>query len=50
MLSSVPDEALVELQKEHNQLIGEYEEIIKEKIQIFTEMIGNLNIISKGNV
>ena len=34
----------------HSQLITEYEEVIKQKIAIFDEMISNLKYISKGNV
>ena len=50
MLQDVNDNELKELQKEHSALISQYEEIIKQKIDIFTEMINNLKSISDGNV
>ena len=39
----------MELQRVHAQLISEYEEIIKKKIEIFTYMIQNLRQISDAN-
>jgi len=39
----------MELQRVHAQLISEYEEIIKKKIEIFTDMIQNLRQISDAN-
>ena len=49
MRLEVKDSELQELQKIHAQLIKEYEDIIKEKINIFTQMIKNLKTISEGN-
>jgi len=49
MLQEVKDSELSDLQKEHQALIKEYEGIIKEKIDIFTLMIKNLNDLSDGN-
>lgn len=50
MLAAVPDQDVVQLQQEHSALIAEYEEIIKQKIDAFDEMINNLKTISQGNV
>jgi len=49
MLPEVKDNELKMLQKEHSALISEYEDIIKQKISIFTTMIANLKSISDGN-
>lgn len=49
-LQEVNDNELRNLQKEHSALISQYEAIIKQKIDIFTEMINNLKSISDGNV
>ena len=49
LLLAVPDEQLNRLVNEHSTLIKEYEEIIREKIGIFTQMINDLRIISDGN-
>lgn len=43
------DNELRLLQQQHGELIKEYEQIIKDKIDIFTEMIQNLTILSDGN-
>ena len=48
-LLEVPDSALNSLVQEHSALINEYEEIIREKIGIFTQMINDLRVISDGN-
>jgi len=50
MLQEVNDAELQNLQSEHSALIKDYEEIIKEKIDIFTQMINNLKKISDGNI
>lgn len=42
MLQEVPEEKLRALQRELSELIKEYEDIIKQKIDIFTMMIQNL--------
>jgi len=49
MLQEVSDPALIKLQGHHSELIKQYEGIIKEKIDIFTEMITNLKTLSHGN-
>ena len=49
LLQKVPDSALNTLVQEHSSLISEYEDIIREKIGIFTQMINDLRIISGGN-
>ena len=49
LLLKVPDSALNALVQEHSSLINEYEDIIKVKIGIFTQMINDLRIISDGN-
>jgi len=49
LLQKVPDSALNNLVQEHSSLISEYEDIIREKIGIFTQMINDLRIISGGN-
>lgn len=49
MLQEVPEAELAELTAEHQQLVREYEQVIKEKIDIFTLMIKNLNDLSQGN-
>jgi len=49
MLKEVSETELKNLQSEHSKLITEYEEIIKEKIGIFNDMIDNLKSISDGN-
>ena len=49
MKTEVKESELQELQRVHAQLIKEYEDIIKEKIDIFTLMIKNLKNISEGN-
>ena len=49
LLKKVPDSALVDLVEEHSSLIKEYEDIIREKIGIFTQMINDLRVISNGN-
>ena len=50
MLQEVNDAELQNLQSEHSALIKDYEQIIKEKIDIFTQMINNLKKISDGNI
>ena len=49
MKTEVKETELQELQKVHAELIKQYEDIIKEKIDIFTLMIKNLKAISEGN-
>lgn len=49
MLGDVNEDDLRILQQEHSELIREYEEIIKAKIQIFAKMIANLKKISEIN-
>jgi hypothetical protein len=49
LLQKVPDSALNQLVQEHSSLIKEYEDIICEKISIFTQMINDLRVISEGN-
>jgi hypothetical protein len=49
LLLEVPDSALNSLVQEHSALINEYEEIIREKIGIFTQMINDLRVIADGN-
>jgi len=49
MLQEVKDEELTTLQGLHSQLIEQYEAIIKQKIDIFTQMIQNLKTITDGN-
>ena len=49
MKTEVKESELQELQKVHAELIKQYEDIIKEKIDIFTLMIKNLKAISEGN-
>jgi hypothetical protein len=49
LLQKVPDSALNQLVQEHSSLIKEYEDIIREKIGIFTQMINDLRLISDGN-
>ena len=49
LLQKVPDSALNQLVQEHSSLITEYEDIIREKIGIFTQMINDLRVISDGN-
>ena len=50
MRNKVDDDELRQLQSEHSKLIKEYEEIIKSKIAIFSEMINNLKGLSDGNL
>ena len=45
MKTEVKESELQELQKVHAELIKQYEDIIKEKIDIFTLMIKNLKAI-----
>lgn len=49
LLQRVSDGDLNALVLEHSSLIREYEDIIKEKIGIFTQMINDLRIISDSN-
>ena len=49
MKNDVNEQELKELQEQHSALIKEYESIIKDKIDIFTEMIKNLTRLSDGN-
>ena len=49
MKEDVNEDDLKELQKQHSALIKDYESIIKDKIDIFTEMIKNLTQLSNGN-
>lgn len=49
MLKEISESELKNLQAEHSKLITEYEDIIKEKIGIFNDMIDNLKSISDGN-
>ena len=49
MLQEVNDDQLKDLQKLHSKLIREYEDIIKQKIDIFGDMIGNLRTITDTN-
>jgi hypothetical protein len=49
LLQKVSDGALNSLVQEHSSLINEYEDIIREKIGIFTQMINDLRVISSGN-
>lgn len=49
MKNDVNEQELRELQEQHSALIKEYENIIKDKIDIFTEMIKNLTHLSDGN-
>jgi septal ring factor EnvC (AmiA/AmiB activator) len=49
LLQFVPDSDLNQLVQEHSSLIREYEEIIREKIGIFTQMINDLRVIADGN-
>jgi hypothetical protein len=49
MRKEVNERDLKELQDQHSKLIKQYEEIIREKIDIFTEMISNLNVITDSN-
>lgn len=49
MLHEVNDEELKKLQKIHSDLIREYEDIIKQKIAIFTEMLKSLKTITSEN-
>ena len=49
MLQEVSEEDLKKLQKQHLDLISEYENIIKQKIAIFTEMLKNLKTITGNN-
>jgi len=50
MLQEVSDAQLKELQTLHSNLIKEYEDIVKQKIDIFTDMITNLKVISVANI
>ena len=45
----VSEDELLALQKLHSELISEYEEIIKMKIDIFDDIIKNLKVINQGN-
>jgi chromosome segregation ATPase len=49
MLQEVNDEELKKLQQIHSDLISEYEDIIKQKIGIFTEMLKSLKSITAEN-
>jgi hypothetical protein len=49
MKNDVNEQELKDLQQQHSALIKEYESIIKDKIDIFTEMIKNLTRLSDGN-
>lgn len=49
MKNDVNEQELKDLQQQHSALIKEYESIIKDKIDIFTEMIKNLTKLSDGN-
>jgi hypothetical protein len=49
MLQLVNDEELRQLQKQHSELIRKYEDIIKNKIDIFGDMIANLRTITDTN-
>lgn len=49
MKNDVNEQELKNLQQQHSALIKEYESIIKDKIDIFTEMIKNLTRLSDGN-
>jgi len=49
MLREVTDQELKNLQAIHSDLISQYEDIIKQKIAIFTEMLKNLRIITQQN-
>ena len=49
MLLEVNDDQLRDLQKLHSKLIREYEDIIKQKIDIFGDMITNLRTITDTN-
>lgn len=49
MKQGVSDEDLKDLQSEHSSLIKQYEEIIKDKIDVFRSMIDNLKILNEGN-
>lgn len=42
MLQEVNESELTDLQTAHSKLIEEYEEIIKQKIDIFKHMLANL--------
>jgi len=46
---NVSEEELLALQKLHSELIQDYEEIIKQKIDIFDDIIANLKVINTGN-
>ena len=49
MKQGVSDADLKDLQSEHASLIKQYEEIIKDKIDVFRSMIDNLKILNQGN-
>lgn len=49
MRTKVNDGELRELQREHSRLIKEYEAIIKQKVNIFTQMLANLEQLQEGN-
>lgn len=49
MQQNVSEADLKALQGEHHTLISQYEEIIKDKIDVFTKMISNLKSLSEGN-
>lgn len=49
MKNQIDENELRLLQQQHGELIKEYEQIIKDKIDIFTEMIQNLTKLSNGN-
>ena len=49
MRTKVNDGELRDLQREHSRLIKEYEDIIKQKVGIFTQMLGNLQQLQEGN-